>query len=272
MTQERIIATDDNIIGVVYWEIDRLGNQADLNHVDVSRVTTMHNLFTNTDFNGDISQWNVSGVRDMTEMFVRSKFNGDISQWNTAKVEDMSSMFFNSEFNGDISRWNTSNVESMSSMFTRSKFNGNISQWDVSKVESMVYMFRNSAFRGDISQWAVRDDLAADFVFEKSPVSAHPSFGKLHFMAKADDESKSRNESPMRHFMVTAELLDKPPMLHPAAEKAYATFMPIARAMYPNESGAVQAARAWEAYQSSLSTSDSYDYTSALFAFDPSNN
>ena len=36
--------------------------------------------------------------------------------------------------------------------------------------------------------------------------------------------------------------------------------------------GAVQAARAWEAYQASLSASESYDYTSALFAFDPSNN
>ena len=75
----------------------------------------------------------------------------------------------------------------------------------------------------------------------------------------------------MRHVMVTSELQDKPLVLHPAAEKAYATFMPIARAMYPDEDDTMQAARAWEAYQASLSASDSYDYTSALFAFDPSN-
>ena len=204
MTQARIIATNETIKSIVYSEIDRLGNKADLNHIDVSQVTDMHSLFTT---------------------------------WNYQTLD----------FNGDISRW------------------------DVSKVESMVYMFRNSAFRGDISQWAVRDDLAADSVFEESPASAHPNFGKLHFMAKAEDESKSRNESPMRHVMVTSELQDKPLVLHPAAEKAYATFMPIARAMYPDEDDTMQAARAWEAYQASLSASDSYDYTSALFAFDPSN-
>ena len=46
----------------------------------------------------------------------------------------------------------------------------------------------------------------------------------------------------MRHFMVTAELQDKPLVLHPAAEKAYATFMPIARAMYPDDDDTMQAA------------------------------
>ena len=57
-------------------------------------------------------------------------------------------------------------------------------------------------------------------------------------------------------------------VLHPDAEVAFATSMPIAEAMYPDESRGVQATMAWEAYQSSQATSDSYDYAAALDACD----
>ena len=66
------------------------------------------------------------------------------------------------------------------------------------------------------------------------------------------------------------ERWDKPIVLHPDAEVAYATSMSIARAMYPDEDDTAQAARAWEAYQASQSQGavDSYDYTAALDACD----
>ena len=37
-------------------------NDADLNHLDVSRVTDMRYLFNGSEFDGDISGWNVSNV------------------------------------------------------------------------------------------------------------------------------------------------------------------------------------------------------------------
>lgn len=112
----KLIATDDNIHEVVRDEISRLGYHANLNHIDVSRVTDMSYLFNARyegeppEFDGDISQWNVSNVVNMENMFENSPFNGDISRWNVSSVKNMNSMFSRSQFNGDISDWNVSNV------------------------------------------------------------------------------------------------------------------------------------------------------------------
>jgi len=126
-----IVVNNWDLRSVVHSEIKRLGNEADLNHIDVSGVTNMNNLFSDSIFNGDISNWDVSNV------------------------ENMNWMFNNSQFNQDISNWNVSNVKNMWGMFSFSKFNQDISNWDVSNVENMHYMFQNSQFNGDISKWNV---------------------------------------------------------------------------------------------------------------------
>ena len=78
----KIIPNDYNIKKIVVSEIDRLGKEANLNHIDVSNVTNMFELFKDSEFNGDISLWDVSNVRNMRSMFQNSKFSGDISNWN----------------------------------------------------------------------------------------------------------------------------------------------------------------------------------------------
>lgn len=118
--EPEIKATDENIKEVVQQEIKRLGNDADLNHIDVSEVTNMKGLFSGSKFNGDISQWNVSKVEDMRSMFKGSEFNGDISKWNVSKVKNMSYMFDESKFNGDVSKWDFSNPRDLSWMFSES--------------------------------------------------------------------------------------------------------------------------------------------------------
>lgn len=249
-----LIATDKTIKPIVYSEIARLGIHADLNHIDVSQVTNMADLFLCNEFDGDISKWNtsnvenmkgmfeesqfngdisgwdVSNVKTMESMFAHSQFNGNISEWAVSKVESMHAMFSRSKFNGDISNWNVSNVKDMIWMFHRSEFNGNISEWDVSNVELMDEMFIFSKFNGDISKWNVRDDCRMGNALFQSPSKIHPSFGKLHFMTKADNDFA---------------------LVHPDAEAAYTAFMPIAKATHPNESRWVQGAKAWEAYQAS---------------------
>ena len=74
-----IVVNDGNFRSVVRSEIKRLGNKADLNHIDVSQVTDMYSLFYKSKFNGDISKWDVSKVNSM---FYNSKFNQDIRSWN----------------------------------------------------------------------------------------------------------------------------------------------------------------------------------------------
>ena len=67
-------------------------------------------MFSESQFNGDISNWDLSNVTNMGFMFSESQFNGDISNWDVSNVTNMIGMFYKSQFNGDISKWDVSNV------------------------------------------------------------------------------------------------------------------------------------------------------------------
>ena len=104
--------TREELKNLIEELIEKRGNEADLNDVDVSRIEDMSELFNSSKFNGDISNWDVSRVENMSCMFQRSKFNGDISNWDVSSVWYMEGMLLNSKLNGDIiSGWDVSKVK-----------------------------------------------------------------------------------------------------------------------------------------------------------------
>ncbi len=142
------IKTTSQLRTLIEYTIAHKGPACSLNHLDVSALTDMEFVFSNSSFVGDISEWDTRSATAMTEMFYNCPFNGDISRWNTSRVEGMANMFQRSAFAGDISQWNTASVTNFTEMFDGSAFAGDLSAWTFSNEARIAGMFdRNNAMR-----------------------------------------------------------------------------------------------------------------------------
>lgn len=99
---------------IIETELKRQGPDADLNHIDTSKIEDMSYLFIDLYIkNIKIDQWDVSNVTNMEGMFSNCNcFIGtDIGNWDVSNVTSMEYMFYAcSNFNSDLSKWDISNV------------------------------------------------------------------------------------------------------------------------------------------------------------------
>ncbi len=172
--------TKEELVEIIKAEVKRKGWNCSLNHIDVSQITDMSNLFSDnagyglTAFNGDISRWDVSNVTNMSRMFYRAyEFNQPIGDWDVSNVKNMYCMFASAEsFNQPIGDWDVSNVTSMNGMFCwTDSFNQPICDWDVSNVTNMEDMFyRAKSFNQDLSNWQIKTNCNTANIFVDCPI------------------------------------------------------------------------------------------------------
>jgi surface protein len=112
-----IVKNKKELQKLIKKEINLHGYEVNLNHIDISQVSDLSELFSESKFNGDISQWDVSNVKSMEGMFYSSSFNGDISGWNVSNVENMIALFSFSKFNQDLSSWTPFSLDNSSFIF-----------------------------------------------------------------------------------------------------------------------------------------------------------
>lgn len=98
----------NELIDLLLKLLKKRGSNADLNDIDVSKITDMNSLFYEVNRvpaveNIDISSWDVSHVTNMNSMFYKCyNFNCDLSEWDVSNVIDMRHMFeFCRDFNID---------------------------------------------------------------------------------------------------------------------------------------------------------------------------
>jgi surface protein len=124
--------SNEELEKMIKMEIENNGPECSLNHIDVSEIEDFSHVFSNSKFNGNISDWDVSNAINMTSMFYNCSFtgeNGDISDWDVSNVESMQYMFEDAQFNGDINNWNVSNVTNMTNMFRYCPLENNPPKW-----------------------------------------------------------------------------------------------------------------------------------------------
>ncbi len=156
--KQKIIAKDkEHLTHIIKQTVFNDGYECELNHIDVSNIDDMSELFSHSPFNGNISKWDTSKVTNMYAMFVNSNFNGDIVNWNTSNVKCMDFMFKDSQFNQDLSKWNVSKVKSMDGIFSNSKFTRDITDWKPIKLKELLWPFIDCS--APVPYWAEYDNL-----------------------------------------------------------------------------------------------------------------
>ena len=151
---------------------------------NLSRVTSLSEMFKESSMNAPLEKWDVSKVTDMSGMFMDAReFNQPLEKWDVSKVTNMSNMFKNAvSFNQPLEKWDVSKVTNMSGMFSldlfmyksgdsisryiNRTFNQPLEKWNVSKVTNMNKMFsRAISFNQPLEKWNVSKVTDMAFMF-----------------------------------------------------------------------------------------------------------
>lgn len=109
------VYSKEELMQAIRETIDSDGFGCDLNHIDVSELSDLSDVFYYfRDFDGDISGWDPWKCINMRNMFYGSSYtgqNGDISNWDVQNLVYAGRMFYSSKYDGDISKWDLKSLD-----------------------------------------------------------------------------------------------------------------------------------------------------------------
>lgn len=110
-----VVKTKEELMAAIREAIENGGYGCDLNHIDVSELKDLSDVFYNfRDWDGDISGWDPWQCQNARNMFYGSSYtgqNGDISNWDMRNLVYAGRMFYSSKYDGDISKWDLRSLD-----------------------------------------------------------------------------------------------------------------------------------------------------------------
>ena len=187
----------------------------DGSNLDVSNVTNMSDMFSNTSISDltSLAHWDTRKVTYMSGMFQDNSISDltPLTHWDTGNVTDMGGMFRGNSISDltPLAKWDTRKVTNMSGMLSYNSISDltPLTHWDTGKVAYMSYMFYNNSISNltPLANWNVSKVTDMSEMFHSNSISnltplAYWDTSEVTHMNWMFNDNSIRDLTPLTHW------------------------------------------------------------------------
>ena len=187
----------------------------DGSNLDVSNVTNMSDMFSNTSISDltSLAHWDTRKVTYMSGIFQHNSISDltPLTHWDTGNVTDMGGMFRGNSISDltPLAKWDTRKVTNMSGMFSYNSISDltPLTHWDTGKVTYMNYMFYNNSISDltPLANWNVSKVTDMSEMFHSNSISnltplAYWDTSEVTHMNWMFNDNSIRDLTPLTHW------------------------------------------------------------------------
>lgn len=187
----------------------------DGSNLDVSNVTNMSDMFSNTSISDltSLAHWDTRKVTYMSGMFQDNSISDltPLTYWDTGNVTDMGGMFRGNSISDltPLAKWDTRKVTNMSGMLSYNSISDltPLTHWDTGKVTYMSYMFYNNSISNltPLANWNVSKVTDMSEMFHSNSISnltplAYWDTSEVTHMNWMFNDNSIRDLTPLTHW------------------------------------------------------------------------